>query len=385
MVNSTTVIEALRRFLPEYLERAPPLCSAQRRAIWAITHCRTVAMGGRSFACDCHDRLRFAYHSCNHKACPQCGRAATARWVQRELSKLVGASYFLVTFTLPSQLRECFFGPFAKEAYDLFFKATSAALSEKLSSAKDFPARVHGFTGVLHTWNQRLEFHPHIHYLVPGVGLDRNGQIVQVRYPHFLVHLPLLRTAFREEMRQLLADHGWEVNPQVWTIHWGVHIRPVGSGASALKYLGTYVARTAISDQRMIRMDASSVTFRWKDRADHGRSKSKTLPGEEFIARYLRHVLPKGLRSIRYYGFCHPSAKATRLRIQFHSGVPVELGASAIYPPPTPWPICPDCKAPLRLIGKLAPLRCGSSFSRGPPALSKMRLPLTVALCHEGA
>jgi hypothetical protein len=132
-------------------------------------------LGGNVFACDC-GQFHFAYHSCNHKACPQCGGLTTRRWVQRELHKLLNAPYFLVTFTLPAELRAGFFGPAAKEAYDLFFTAVSGALTEKLAQDKGSRAQVSGFTAVLHTWNQRLEFHPHIHCLFPGAGLDAHGQ-----------------------------------------------------------------------------------------------------------------------------------------------------------------------------------------------------------------
>ena len=142
---SATVTGALRRFLPEFQNLNP---QQHRRAIWAITHCRTPALGGPSFACERCGQVHFAFHSCNHKACPQCGREATARWIDRELGKLVGAPYFLVTFTFPSELRGCFFGAFAKEAYDMFFAASSQALAEKLAAAKGLRAHISGFTAV---------------------------------------------------------------------------------------------------------------------------------------------------------------------------------------------------------------------------------------------
>ena len=134
------VIDVLRRFLPDYLESNPPLSPDQRRAIWAILHCRTPAMGGHLYACEPCAQRAFAYHSCNHKACPQCGRDATRKWVERELGKRVNAPYFMVTFTLPSELRSLFFGPLAKEAYDLFFLAASTALREKLAVKKHLGA-----------------------------------------------------------------------------------------------------------------------------------------------------------------------------------------------------------------------------------------------------
>lgn len=364
MAVAPTVLGALRRFLLEFLTSRPPLSTEQRRAIWAMTRCRTPALGGRTFACSDCGRVHFAWHSCNHKACPQCGRAATRQWVQRELRKLVDAPYFLVTFTLPAQLRCCFFGPFAKEAYDLFFAAVSAALAEKLATAKGLRASVSGFTSVLHTWNQKLGFHPHIHCLVPGAGLDDRGRFVRVKNPQYLIHLPLLQTAFRQHLRELFNRHDWQVDPDVWGKNWGVHIQPAGNGGAALRYLGAYVARTAIGDARMLRVDDQSVSFRWKNRDAGNRPETCTLPGREFVARYLRHVLPRGLRSIRYYGFCHPAAKAKRIRVQCHAGGSVQLGASIPKPlPPSPIPHCPGCRRPMLLVETIPrPHR-----PRGPP------------------
>ena len=260
----------------------------------------------------------------------------------------------------------------AREAYDLFFKAVSRALSEKLCGAKGLKARVNGFTAVLHTWTQRLEFHPHIHCLVPGAGLDDQGRFVRVRRHDYLLHLPLLQAAFREHLRTLFQVHGWQVDPAVWSKDWGVHIQPSGNGAAALKYLGAYVARTAIADGRMVQVDEKSVRFRWKNRAEGNRRETCTLPGVEFVARYLRHVLPRGLRSIRYYGFCHPAARAKRLRVQCHAGGPVQLGDSRTGPAsPPPLPTCPCCQKPMRLLHAVAP----DHRQRGPPAVAARPVP----------
>ena len=242
-------------FSPGAAQTAPALSPQQHRAIWAITHCRTPALGGRAFACKECRHVHFAYHSCNHKACPQCGALSAHRWVQRELRKLINAPYFLVTFTLPAELRPCFFGPRAKEAYDLFFTAASGALSEKLAADKALRAHTNGFVAVLHTWTQKLEFHPHIHCLVPGAGLDQQEQFVQVKKPKFLLYLPHLQAAFRQHLYRLFKENDWQPDPQVWRKDWGVHIQPAGAGASALKYLGTYVSRTAITNARMVRVD----------------------------------------------------------------------------------------------------------------------------------
>ena len=367
MGTPATVLGALRRFIPEFLKTGPALSPQQFRAIRAITHCRTPALGGRAFACKQCGHLHFAYHSCNHKACPQCGALRAHRWVQRELEKLINAPYFLVTFTLPSELRSCFFGLRDKQAFELFFTAASAALSQKLAADKALRAVINGFVAVLHTWTQKLEFHPHIHCLVPGAGLNARGQFVRVPKPQFLLHLPHLQAAFRQHLYRLLKENDWPVDPQVWRKDWGVHIQPTGSGATALKYLGVYVSRTSITNARMLRVDPDSVTFRWKDRSDHNRTRELTLPGIEFARRYLRHVLPAGLRSVRYYGFCHPAAKANRMRVQLHSGRPVQFGDPITLLPDqaqSACPACPRCGQPMQLVFCLT--ACYSN--RAPPS-----------------
>ncbi len=212
---------------------------------------------------------------------------------------------------------------------------------------------------------QTLTYHPHLHCLVPGVGLNARGKLVRVKDPEFLVYLPKLQCAFRQHFYRRLKEHDWQVDPAVWNKDWGVHIQAAGSGRSALKYLGTYVARTAINDARLVNVTDSAVTFRWKNRAQGNRRETATISGVEFVARYLRHVLPRGLRAIRYYGFCHPAAKAKRLRIQFHTGLAVEFGA---VPPAdqvqSKPPLCAGCGKPMHLVLRLI----AAYKERGPPA-----------------
>jgi hypothetical protein len=320
------VIGVLRRFLPEYLRTRPSLTPVQWRAIRAITQCRTPALGGHHYACGpCKEEV-FAFHSCNHKACPQCGREATREWVERELAKRVNAPYFMVTFTLPAELRELFFGPLAKAAYDIFFAAAAQALQDCLANPKWLGAATSGFTAILHTWNQQLLFHPHLHVIVPAAGIDANGRVIVGKSEKFLVHIPALQACLRHQFRQRLKALDWEADPAVWRTGWGVNIRPFGSGEAAIKYLGAYVCRTAIADSRLVQSDAASVTFRWKNRDKGDRTETSTISGIEFVRRYLRHVLPRKMHAVRYYGFCHPAAKVKRERVAFQTGVPLVLG-----------------------------------------------------------
>lgn len=365
---AATVIGALRRFLPGYLREHPVQGRARRRAIWALTRCRTAAMGGHVHACGKCGRFEFGWHSCNHRACPQCGREATARWVERELGRRVGAPCFMVTFTLPKELRALFFTAFAKESYDLFFSAAAAALAETLANPRWLGAQTSGATMILHTWNQRLHFHPHLHCIVPGAGLDPAGRVVRVKSPGFLVPQPVLRAAFRAAFRRKLAQldpaHPRPaIDPAVWQKDWGVHLQPFGDGRRAIQYLGAYVCRTAIGDARILASGETTVTFSWKDRARGNARRVETLSGSEFVARYLRHVLPVGMRAIRRFGFCHPAAKQQRERIAFHTGCLLIIGPVA-EPPPKPPRACPCCGAEMHPILHLP---SAWSASRAPP------------------
>jgi hypothetical protein len=171
-------------------------------------------------------------------------------------------------------------------------------------------------------------------------------------------------------MGRLLKQANWQVNPVVWTKNWGVDIQPAGSGVAALKYLGAYVRRTAISDARMMSCDATSVCFRWKDR-DHKCTRTKQVAGVEFVRRYLRHVLPRGLRSVRYYGFCHPAAKASRMALQFATGMPLQLGANAITIEKSKGPLCPSCGTLMQSV-----LRILSPYRGRPPPVTQ---PVSIA------
>jgi hypothetical protein len=200
------------------------------------------------------------------------GKNATAEWVERQLGKRVGAPYFMVTFTLPEELRPLFFTPAAKHIYQLFFAAASSALSDTLANPRWLGAATSGFTMILHTWNQRLHFHPHLHCIVPGAGINAAGRVVSVKNANFLVPQPALRSVFRARFRDGLAELAKKhdlpaIDPTVWQKDWGIHLQPFGSGENIIKYLGRYVCRTAIGDSRIVSITDTHVSFRWKDRA----------------------------------------------------------------------------------------------------------------------
>ena len=283
----------------------------------------------------------------------------------------------MVTFTLPEELRSQFFTPAAKQVYQLFFAAASEALRQTLASPRWLGAANSGFTMVLHTWNQRLHFHPHLHCIVPGAGLDSDGRAVLVKNENFLVPQPVLRTAFRERFREKLAALTASgpllpaVPGTVWEKDWGVHLQPFGSGERAIQYLGAYVSRTAIGDSRIAGLTEDTVTFRWKDRANGGAPRTETLPGIDFVRRYLQHVLPRGMKAIRYYGFCHPAAKTKRESIATATGCPPP--AVAAEKPAAPARLCPCCGQPMVRLLSVSPAWHRTSAT--PPAPSPTARP----------
>ncbi len=359
-----TVIEALRRFMPAYLSTQPVLSRVQHRAIWALQNCRTAVMGGHVHGCpSCASERHYAYHSCHHKSCPQCGCAATAEWVRREQGKLIPAPYFMVTFTLPSELRDLFFGKEAKAAYDAFFHASASTLSQTLANKRWLGAQQNGFTMVLHTWNQKMLFHPHLHCIVPAAGLDERGNYVTVKKADHLMPADALKKALRHHFGAQIKALGLSCDPAVWRKKWGVNVQPFGSGENAIKYLGRYIFRSVISDSRILAITDTHVTFHYKDRAAGNTTRQLTLSGIEFVRRHLRHVQPAKLRAVRYYGYHHPAAKKTRQRVQAAGGSNDEARMTNDEATPENQeqrtkngsPKCPCCQQPMILIARILP------------------------------
>jgi len=365
-----TVIDALRRFLPAYLSTRPCLSGVQHRAIWALQNCRTAVMGGHVHGCTtCAGERHYAYHSCHHKSCPQCGRTATAQWVRREQGKLIAAPYFMVTFTLPAELRDLFFGPETKAAYDAFFHASAGTLSQTLANKKWLGAASSAFTMVLHTWNQKMLFHPHLHCVVPAAGLNEQCNYVVVKKADYLMPAEALKKVFRHHFGAQMQALGLSCDPSVWRKSWGINVQPFGTGENAIKYLGRYIFRSVIGDSRIQAISDTHVTFRYKDRTERHkpRERTLTLSGIEFVKRYLRHVQPAKLRAVRYYGYHHPAAKKTRQRVQQGSGptstaVPTADNTTTTTTAGNPEPAtqnrlpkCPCCQQPMPLIARILP------------------------------
>ena len=343
--------DVLRRHWPAYAQRlGSRLLPSHQRAVQAILSCRTPVLGGQLYRCDC-GRHEFAYHSCNHRACPQCGHADATDWLERQRRRLLPVPHYLVTFTVPEQLRPFFFSH-QRIFYSLLLQQCAQALLDVGRDHKDLRAQL-GLLAVLQTWTRDLRYHPHVHCVVPGGGLSDDGlRWVRPRYPDYFLPdnvLALrLRTRFKNTLKQEHPQLFAAIPAKVWALHWVANIQPVGSGEPALKYLAAYVYRTAFSSEKILSDDGEHVTFAYRDNS--GQRQTASLTPNAFLDRFLQHVLPRGFQRVRYFGWLSPAAKARFERI----AALLDWKAPALQPaPPRPAPQCPCCHKPMFLIGRL--------------------------------
>jgi hypothetical protein len=275
------------------------------RAMKAIEQCRTEALGGHVYFCEYCQDYQYSYHSCKNRHCPTCQNGSANEWLQRQQKMLLPVPYFLVTFTLPDALRDLA-RRHQKLLYNTLFRASAEAL-QTLARDPRFVGGTIGMIGVLHTWTRALHYHPHVHYLVPAGGLACEDYQWLPARADFLVPVKALSVVFRAKFRDALRKTPLfdRVPAQVWEQDWVVHCKPVGTGAQALQYLAPYIFRVAISNNRILTLEDGQVTFQYKD-SHTEQTKVCTLSAEEFIRRFLQHVLPDHFVKVRYYGLFSP-------------------------------------------------------------------------------
>jgi hypothetical protein len=294
------------------------------QAMQAIETCRTEALGGQVYICPDCEQVQYSYHSCRNRHCPKCQNEHAQAWLEQQQEMLLPVPYFLLTFTLPAGLRELARHQ-PRWIYDLLFRM-SAEATQKLAQDPRFVGGQVGMVGVLHTWGRNLAYHPHVHYLVPAGGLAADGKTWLAARQKFLLPVKALSRIFRAKMRQALAKVDVEglISADVWQQSWVVHCKAVGCGQMALKYLAPYIFRVAISNRRILKLEDERVTFRYRA-TDTGQERLCTLAAEEFIRRFLQHILPKGFVKVRYYGFF---SSGSRLRLAV---IRQQLGQDPIF------------------------------------------------------
>ena len=342
---------------------------SHHQAMRAIELCRTESLGGHVYHCADCDETQYSYHSCRNRHCPKCQNGAAQQWLQKQQDMLLPVPYFLLTFTLPDGLRKVA-RSYQKLFYNLLFRV-SAAATQKLAQDPRFVGGQVGMIGVLHTWGRTLAYHPHVHYLVPAGGVDRDGNWLPARKT-FLLPVKALSKIFRAKFRDALRKTACfdNIPTEVWQQDWVVHCQAAGNGLSALKYLAPYIFRVAISNHRIVKITNQQVTFRYKA-TDTGKARRCNLTAEEFIRRFLQHVLPKGFVKVRYFGFFSPGLRPrlATLREKLNPSILDEPWPEVTQQPdivPTPqqedgshtFVRCPSCAQPMQRQRSISPLGC---------------------------
>ncbi len=305
----------------ERLNQDGRLSLAQGRVLQHIATCRTAALGGHVDQCDACGHQRPSYNSCRDRHCPKCQASAQARWLDQRLARLLPVPYFHVVFTVPDELNRVLLRN-QRRGYGLLFAAAAASLQELAADPRRLGAQL-AITAILHTWGQSLRFHPHLHCVVSGGGLSLDGQRWIAGQESYFLPVRVLAKLFRGKClaalddayqqgqldlggscAELAAPAGWAAwRDQLYRTDWVVYAKPPFGGPQVVfRYLGRYTHRVAISNHRLVDLTGDRVTFTVKDYADHGRRKKMTLSVEQFLRRFLLHVLPGGFVRIRHYG-----------------------------------------------------------------------------------
>ena len=378
------------------LQQAGHLSLGQLRVMSAVEQCRSAALGGHVLQCPACDHTQIAYNSCRNRHCPKCQGRAARRWLQARQADLLPVDYYHLVFTLPAPIRDIAYYNKAV-VYGLLFQAAAETLRTIAADPKHLGARI-GVTLVLHTWGSAMTNHPHVHGIVPGGGLSLDGQRWVSCKPGFFLPVRVLSRLFRRFFLAKLSDahrtgqlqffgeHAALTETNTFTqwlqplrqCEWVVYAkRPFAGPAAVLAYLSRYTHRVAIANSRLITLDEQGVTFQWKDYRRKGRVRYKTmtLTADEFMRRFLLHVLPAGFHRIRHYGLIANTtrnnnlAKARALLRREHTQGPTKAetnstdtagsarcDASATF-------VCPDCGADMIILERFE----RSQRPRAPP------------------
>src|SRR5216684_1221484 len=361
------------------------------KVMLAIARCRTAALGGHIDACtSCGHRATISYHSCRNRHCPKCQTGARERWIASRRPELLPTPYVHVVFTLPPQLASLALQN-KKVIYGLLLRASAETLLEVARNPRHLGAEI-GFFSVLHTWNQKLQLHPHVHCVVPAGGLSRDHTRWIRSRPRFFLPIQVLRrvfrgkfvaglkSAFQHGQLHLSGNLALLTQPKIFAswlrplfrTDWIVYAKPPFGGPEyVLQYLGRYTHRVAISNHRLVSFANGQVTFRWRDSADHNQQKLMTLSLDEFLRRFLLHLLPKGFVRIRHFGFLANRRRASLLPLCYRLLDAVQPSQSQPEASPAKQPnplwLCPKCGGPMVVIERLT---AAQIQLRSPPLLA---------------
>ena len=340
-----------------YLARfAQAMPANHKKVIGAIERCRSEQAGHTLYHCQACGKAHVVARSCGNRHCPGCQHHKTQVWLQCQLQRQLPGHHFMLTFTVPESLRE-FVRSHQRIGYGTLFEASAGAIKKLVADPRHLGGDRAGFLGVLHTWGRQLQYHPHIHYLVPGGAISSTDRQWHASSAGFYLPVRALSRIFRAKFRDAMAAQGLlaDIPAEAWGIDWNVNCQAVGEGQATLAYLARYVFKVAIAESRIVSIDEHALTFRYR-KVHSNRMRTMRLPIAEFMRRFLQHVLPTGFMKVRYYGFLSPSCSVPieelKARIEMAHGFarqppPIEIE------PPAPMR-CPHCGAALRLVRMIA-------------------------------
>lgn len=335
---------------PEYIARhGAAMPRIHKRVIRAILQCKTEGCGITMFQCeDCHTSHFFPL-SCGNRHCPNCQYHKTRAWLDKQMQNQLPGPHFMVTFTMPGQIRD-FLRANQRAAYGAMFTAAAEAIKKLAADPRHIGGDLPGFFGVLHTWGRTLQYHPHIHFIVPGGALNRKDALWHPAGNSFYLPVKALSIIFKAKFKDLMNNcQLLQLIPkEAWRPDWNVNCQAVGDSEASMKYLAPYVFRVAISDSRVIKLEDRRVFFRYKKQKSN-RTRVMVLDVLEFIRRFLQHVLPKGFMKIRYYGFMNSSCSIdlTTIRDIIISALDLPSQPVPCKRKPPVLPRCPLCQGML--------------------------------------
>jgi len=332
----------------EHIDAYPyPLTEVQRHAVHDICTCRTPQMKHWAvYSCPNCGETHFAYPSCGNRNCPKCGQDKVAKFLTKQQQNLLPVNYFMITVTMPSEMHGvCRLHP--RTVFNAFFHSASDSIRELARNQKHLGGEI-GLIGTLQTWKRNGDYHPHIHFLVPGGGVSSDGKYwIYPKKREFFIPAKPLSILLRGKMRAAVIEMKYadEVPPPAWDKHWVTDCSEVGNGMSSFKYLAPYMQRGFISNSRIVSYDGRDVTFSFVESATKT-TRFRTLSAVEFIRMYLQHVLPSGFQKTRYYGLLGAANRKTIRELR------LLILSSRYSMPPEPLevfslkqPICPKCKS----------------------------------------
>lgn len=355
----TTINEIFNTYAPQYIrcfgDHMPKI---HLKVINAINCCRTSACGLVIYECKNCGRSHKMYQSCGNRHCPVCQNHKTRQWLQGQLQRQVPGHHFMITFTVPQHLRR-FIRSNPKKAYSALFAASSDTLKAVAANERFVGGNVPGFFGVLHTWGRQLQYHPHIHYVVPGGALSTSDGTWHPSPLSFFAPVKVMSKIFKAKLRDEFTRIGLidKIDPQVWQQDFIVNCQAVGSCQESIRYLAPYVFKVAISNSRIIKVEDGKVFFRYK-KPHSRRWRTMALDAMEFMRRFLQHVLPTGFMKVRHYGFMSPgsSVELEKVSSLIELAYGFDVDVPEIDQQDDIHPRCPDCGGKLEFRCWIHPL-----------------------------